>query len=66
LLIQRGVPVATVAINNAVNAGLLAVRILGTAVPSLQEKLMDYRDGQEEIVMQKVKALEEVGWENYK
>jgi phosphoribosylaminoimidazole carboxylase len=55
-----------VAINNAVNAGLLAVRILGTSVPSLLEKLMDYRDGQEDIVMQKVKAMEEVGWENYK
>ena len=42
----RGVPVATVAIGaaGAVNAGLLAVAILGTSRPDLQAKLATYRD----------------------
>ena len=35
----RGVPVATVAINNATNAGLLAVRMLGVGDPDLQTRL---------------------------
>ena len=37
----RGVPVATVAINNATNAGLLAVRMLGVGDPDLQARLLD-------------------------
>ncbi|KAJ3334428.1 phosphoribosylaminoimidazole carboxylase ade2, partial [Kappamyces sp. JEL0680] len=49
----RGVPVATVAINNAVNAALLAIRMLGTAIPSLQEKLVAYRQSQEKEVLDK-------------
>jgi 5-(carboxyamino)imidazole ribonucleotide mutase len=42
----RGVPVATVAIgaSGAINAGLLAVAILGTSRPELREKLQQYRD----------------------
>ncbi len=39
----RGVPVATVAIGNATNAGLLAVQILATSDPALREKLLAYR-----------------------
>lgn len=39
----RGVPVATVAIGNATNAGLLAVQILATSDPELREKLLAYR-----------------------
>src|SRR5215469_13696769 len=38
-----GVPVATVAIGNARNAGLLAVRILATEDPALQQRLLAYR-----------------------
>lgn len=34
----RGVPVATVAVNNATNAGLLAVRMLGVADVELQAR----------------------------
>jgi 5-(carboxyamino)imidazole ribonucleotide mutase len=40
----RGVPVATVAVNGAANAGLLAVRILAVADPQLRQRLSDYRD----------------------
>lgn len=38
-----GVPVATVAVDNARNAGLLAVRILGAANESLQAKMLDFQ-----------------------
>lgn len=39
----RGVPVATVAVGNAANAGLLAARILGTSDPVLRSRLDTYR-----------------------
>ncbi len=39
----KGVPVATVAVGNATNAGLLAVRILATSDPALRAKLGEYR-----------------------
>jgi 5-(carboxyamino)imidazole ribonucleotide mutase len=39
-----GVPVATVAIGNAKNAGLLAVRMLGIADESLIEQMLDYQE----------------------
>jgi 5-(carboxyamino)imidazole ribonucleotide mutase len=38
-----GVPVATVAIGNARNAGLLAVRILGASDPVLRQRMLDYQ-----------------------
>lgn len=38
----KGIPVATVAINNAANAGLLAIRILATTDTSLQHALEQY------------------------
>lgn len=38
----RGVPVATVAINNSTNAALLAVRMMSISSPSIQQKLADY------------------------
>ncbi len=38
-----GVPVATVSIGNARNAGLLAVRILAAADPSLQQRMVDFQ-----------------------
>jgi 5-(carboxyamino)imidazole ribonucleotide mutase len=38
-----GIPVATVAINGARNAGLLAVQILGTADPSLRQKFLEFK-----------------------
>jgi len=40
----RGVPVATVAVGNATNAGLLAVRMLALSDPELAEELEDHRE----------------------
>jgi 5-(carboxyamino)imidazole ribonucleotide mutase len=45
-----GIPVATVAIGNARNAGLLALRILAAADPSLTAKLEEFRANQEALV----------------
>lgn len=46
-----GVPVATVAIGGAENAGLLAVQILGVKYPNLQEKFKEFKKEQEEAVI---------------
>jgi phosphoribosylaminoimidazole carboxylase len=61
----RGVPVATVAIGNAANAGLLAARILGASDPALQGAMLEYQDSMREVVLKKAAALEEKGWRGY-
>ncbi|MBM3257040.1 MAG: 5-(carboxyamino)imidazole ribonucleotide mutase [Candidatus Liptonbacteria bacterium] len=60
-----GIPVATVAINGAKNAGLLAVRILATGDKKLQEQLDTYRENLEKAVLEKAQKLEEEGFEKY-
>lgn len=55
---------ATVAINNSLNAALLAVRILGTGIPSYLAKMQAYMDDMEQGVMDKVERLARDGW-NY-
>ncbi len=54
----KGVPVATVAINNSFNAGMLAARILSLRDDSLKDKLVSYRQEQEDIVLSKAVAME--------
>ena len=63
--LQRGIPVATVAINNGTNAGLLAVRILSAGIPSLIDSMEKYMKTMENEVLDKVDKLKEVGWESY-
>ena len=53
-----GVPVATVAINGAKNAGILAAQILGVADPAVLDRVMQYKKDLEAMVMQKVAKLE--------
>ncbi|WP_406030913.1 5-(carboxyamino)imidazole ribonucleotide mutase [Nocardioides sp. NBC_00163] len=48
-----GIPVATVAIGNAKNAGILAARILGVADPELQQKLVEYEKSLAELAAAK-------------
>ncbi|NET34568.1 MAG: 5-(carboxyamino)imidazole ribonucleotide mutase [Cyanothece sp. SIO1E1] len=60
-----GIPVATVAIGNAKNAGLLAVQILGTYQAQLLEKIQDYRQNLAESVTQKQANLDTVGYQQY-
>ena len=60
-----GIPVATVAINGAQNAGILAAKILATSDPQLLQKLKDYKDELKDQVMPKKEKLEAVGYKEY-
>lgn len=53
-----GVPVATVAINGAKNAGILAAQILATSDPAMLQRIRDYKAALEQMVMDKVAAWE--------
>ena len=61
----KGIPVATVAIGNADNAGLLAVQILASHDPELLEKVIDYRRSLADMVIGKQEKLELLGSEKY-
>ncbi|MFJ8577056.1 5-(carboxyamino)imidazole ribonucleotide mutase [Micromonospora sp. NPDC093277] len=52
-----GVPVATVSIGNARNAGLLAVRILAASDPVLRQRMADFQQSLENLVAEKEAAL---------
>jgi 5-(carboxyamino)imidazole ribonucleotide mutase len=60
-----GVPVATVAINGAKNAGLLACQILGIKYSGIAAKIEQYKDDLEQNVLRKAKKLEKIGAERY-
>jgi phosphoribosylaminoimidazole carboxylase len=62
---QRGIPTATVGINNSTNAALLAIRIVGSSNPAVLRQVEAYADELEQEVMGKIGRLEEVGWEVY-
>ncbi|WP_025124058.1 MULTISPECIES: 5-(carboxyamino)imidazole ribonucleotide mutase [Myroides] len=51
LQMPGGVPVATVALNGAKNAGLLAIQILGSQNEDLRNKMVDYKNGLREAVL---------------
>ena len=61
----RGVPVATVGVGGAANAGLLAARILGSADPGLQARIAAWQGEQRDAVLEKAARLEEGGWQRY-
>ena len=52
-----GVPVATVSIGGARNAGLLAVRILGASDAGLRERMVEFQADLEAMVLEKDEAL---------
>lgn len=60
-----GVPVATVAINGAKNAGLLAAQILGVADPSIKHSIAEYKQSMKLEVEEKASKLEAQGWSEY-
>ena len=60
-----GIPVATVAIDGAKNAAILAAKILAVADEALLTKLKEYSKGLEEQVKAKNARLQEVGYKNY-
>jgi len=60
-----GVPVATVAINGAKNAGLLAVQILGASDTTLREKIAAYKKNMQTEVENKSQKLQKLGYKAY-
>jgi phosphoribosylaminoimidazole carboxylase PurE protein len=52
-----GVPVATVAIDNASNAGILAAQMLATGDDALRQRLRDYKEALRERVLEKASRL---------
>lgn len=60
-----GIPVATVGIDSAQNAGLLAVQILATSDKMLEKKLIAYKASLAKKVEGKAKKLEKIGLSNY-
>lgn len=60
-----GVPVATVAINGARNAGLLALQILATSDEKLETLLIKYKKSLQESVVEKAEKLEKKGYHKY-
>lgn len=60
-----GIPVATVAINGAANAGLLAAKILAASDSELLEKLKNYADSLKQGVVEKAEKLEKLGYQEY-
>lgn len=61
----EGIPVATVAVNNARNAGILAVEILGIKYPALRKNINAYKNKLKKSVLLKAKRLEKNGYNKY-
>lgn len=57
LQMPGGVPVATVALNGAKNAGILAAQIIGSNNPSVLAKIIDYKESLKQIVLESAKNL---------
>jgi 5-(carboxyamino)imidazole ribonucleotide mutase len=62
LQMPNGVPVATVALNAAKNAGILAAEIIGCTDNAVRQKVIAYKNEMKETVEAKAKLLEEKGW----
>jgi 5-(carboxyamino)imidazole ribonucleotide mutase len=60
----NGVPVATVALNAAKNAGILAAEILGTSDELISQKVAQYKESLNSEVIDKVEKMKNEGWEN--
>ncbi|QUH24850.1 5-(carboxyamino)imidazole ribonucleotide mutase [Serpentinicella alkaliphila] len=60
-----GIPVATVAIDGAKNAGILAAQIVALENSSVKDKVKEYKDSLREMVEDKAQNLEKIGYEKY-
>lgn len=59
LQMPEGVPVATVALNAARNAGILAAQIIGSHDQAVQQRIVDYKNEMREMVLEKDRKLRE-------
>lgn len=57
LQMPAGVPVATVALDGAQNAGLLAIQILGSTDEKIRQKMIEYKEGLKEKVLKSSKEI---------
>jgi phosphoribosylaminoimidazole carboxylase, PurE protein len=64
LQMPSGVPVATVALNGAKNAGILAAQILGTENKAISAKLDEFKNGLRKKVEESFKNIEKKGWKS--
>jgi 5-(carboxyamino)imidazole ribonucleotide mutase len=64
LQMPNGVPVATVALNAAKNAGILAAEIIGTSDDKVSKKISEYKKSLDNEVIEKVGKLKKDGWKN--
>ncbi|MGB3799944.1 MAG: 5-(carboxyamino)imidazole ribonucleotide mutase [Lewinella sp.] len=62
LQMPGGIPVATVALDGAKNAGLLAARILGAQDEAIRQRLVEYQETLRASVEEKYNRLEKEGW----
>lgn len=65
LQMPSGVPVATVALNGAKNAGILAAQILGSHEPDVLQRILQFKQELSDGVAKKYHRLEEMGFEDY-
>jgi 5-(carboxyamino)imidazole ribonucleotide mutase len=66
LQMPGGVPVATVALNGAQNAGILAAQIIGTTDKKIAQKLQKYKDDLKKKVEDSALKIEENGYKGSK
>jgi len=64
LQMPNGVPVATVALNAAKNAGILAAEIIGAFDQNVSKKVTTYKNSLSADVLKKVEKMKKAGWEN--
>jgi len=64
LQMPAGVPVATVALDGARNAGILAAQIVGTFDKSIEEKLKKFKEKLKDKVLQSVEEIAQKGYKN--
>jgi len=61
LQMPSGVPVATVALNGAANAGILATQIIGSHDAKVRQRIVGYKNGLRDAVLEKVRIFESKG-----
>ncbi len=65
LQMPAGIPVATVALNGAKNAGLLAAQILGLGDPVIFQKIVKYKKDLQKTVIEAAQEIEQEGYKRY-
>ena len=60
-----GIPVATVGIDGAKNAGLLAIQILAISDKKLEQKMLEFKKELSDDVLKKSAKIKKIGWKDY-